>query len=244
MRLNGRNGIIAGIALILAFVLWTFLIICVDVQPVGVNGTDIGFARINNWFHRQTGVHLRIYKITDWLGLVPIAVCACFGVLGLVQLIRRRSLKQVDHDILLLGAYYILVILGYLFFEMVPVNYRPILIEGMQEASYPSSTTLLVLSVMPTLKFQADRRVKNSAVRLVITVFVIGFSAFMVIGRLVSGVHWLTDIVGAVLLSTGLYLLSRSAVISADQREEAEAGKMPDSRADGASEPSQPAGET
>ena len=121
-----------------------------------------------------------IYTITDWLGLVPIIICMCFGVLGFVQLIKHRSLLKVDSDILLLGAYYVLVILCYLLLEMVPINYRPILINGNLEASYPSSTTLLVLSVMPTLKYQTDRRIANPVIRKAITVFVIVFAAFAV----------------------------------------------------------------
>ena len=122
----------------------------------------------------------------------------------------------MDGDILLLGGYYILVILGYLIFEMIPINYRPILIDGFQEASYPSSTALLVLSVMPTLVFQVNRRTESATVRRAALLMSALFSAFMVIGRLVSGVHWLTDIVGAALLSAGLYLLYRSAVILMD----------------------------
>ena len=211
-----RKGFIRSGCLLLAFVLWTLLIRTVDVQPVGVNGTNIGFAAINTRFHRLTGVHMGLYTVTDWLGLVPIAVCIGFGVLGLTQWIRRRSIAKVDKDILLLGAYYILVILGYLIFEMIPINYRPILIDGAMEASYPSSTTLLVLSVMPTLLFQANRRAKSQTVRRITAAFVILFSAFMVIGRLVAGVHGLTDIVGAVLLSAGLYCLYRAAVLAMD----------------------------
>jgi undecaprenyl-diphosphatase len=132
-----------------------------------------------------------------------------FGLLGLAQWIQRRSLLRVDPDILLLGVYYVAVILGYLLFEMIPINYRPILIEGNLEASYPSSTTLLVLSVMPTLKFQADRRVMSAVLRKAITIFVIVFSSFMVFGRLISGVHWATDIIGSVLLSSGLFMIYR-----------------------------------
>ena len=158
---DNRKRALFGIVLLAAFVLWTILIRHIDVQKVGPNGTAVGFATINVWFHRLTGVHMLIYTITDWLGLVPIIVCMCFGILGLVQLIIRRSLVKVDSDILLLGVYYVLIILGYLLFEMVPINFRPILIDGILEASYPSSTTLLVLSVMPTLKFQADRRIKS-----------------------------------------------------------------------------------
>ena len=201
-----------------AFVLWTVLIQCVDVQPVGQNGTNVGFATFNVWFHAITGVHMGIYTVTDWLGLVPIAVCLCFGALGVVQLVTRRSLLRVDADLLLLGAYYIVVILCYLVFEMVPINYRPIPIDGIMEASYPSSTTLLVLSVMPTLKFQVDRRAKSPAARGAVTAFVVAFSVLMVLGRLVAGVHWATDIVGAVLLAAGRFMLYRSAVALTDRK--------------------------
>ena len=214
MNHRKQKGFLPGGALVLAFILWTILIQTVDVRPVGVNGTNIGFAAVNTWFHRLTGVHMGLYTVTDWLGLVPIAVCVGFGLLGLDQWIRRRSIARVDRDILLLGGYYILVILGYLIFEMIPINYRPILIDGAMEASYPSSTTLLVLSVMPTLLFQINSRAKSQTVRRMTAAFVILFSAFMVIGRLVAGVHWLTDIVGSVLLSAGLYSLYRAAVLA------------------------------
>ena len=154
-----------GTGLTLLFVLWTMLIQHVDVQAVGPKNTKVGFASWNVWFHNLTGVNMTLYTVTDWLGLVPVFICGCFGILGLVQWIRRKRILRVDPDILLLGVYYLLVISGYLIFEMVPVNYRPILIDGFLEASYPSSTTLLVLSVMPTLKFQADRRCGNKAFR-------------------------------------------------------------------------------
>ena len=219
MRKSYKKGLWTGASLIFAFIIWTALILCVDMQPAGVNGTNIGFATVNTWFHHLTGVHLWIYTVSDWLGLVPIAACMCFGVLGLTQLIRRKSLLKVDRDILLLGGYYILVILGYLIFEMIPINYRPILIDGAQEASYPSSTTLLVLSVMPTLVFQANRRMKSTTWRQITLILTALFTAFMVIGRLVAGVHWLSEIIGAILLSTGLYLLYRSTVILMDQKE-------------------------
>lgn len=220
-----KRNLLAGAGLIGAFALWTVLIRWVDVQAVGQNGTKIGFADFNVWFHQLTGVHMTLYTITDWLGLVPIFICLCFGVLGLVQLIKRRSLLRVDPDILLLGIYYVLVIACYLIFEMIPVNYRPVLIEGRLEASYPSSTTLLVLSVMPTLWFQANRRVSNAMIRKAVAVFVVTFSVFMVIGRLVTGVHWATDIIGSVLLSAGLYMLYRSAVLYSDKAKRADRSK-------------------
>ncbi len=212
-----KRNLLTGATLIAAFVIWTVLIQCIDVQPVGQKGTKIGFAAFNVWFHQLTGVHMPIYTVTDWLGLVPIFICMCFGILGLVQLVKRRSLLRVDPDITILGVYYVIVIACYLIFEMIPINYRPVLIEGRLEASYPSSTTLLVLSVMPTLAFQIDRRVTNPAVRMAAMVFTVGFSAFMLIGRLVAGVHWATDIVASVLLSAGLFMLYQSAVMYVDR---------------------------
>ena len=220
MKRNEKMHLWAGIGFLIAFLLWTVLIRCIDVQAAGPNGTTVGFAAFNLCFHHLTGVHMTAYTITDWLGLVPIGICLCFGVVGVIQVVRRRSLLRVDPDIILLGLYYVLVILAYLVFEMVPINYRPILINGALEASYPSSTTLLVLSVMPTLKFQIDRRAEKPLIRKVTDIFAITFSAFMVIGRLIAGVHWATDIIGAVFLSMGLFLLYRYAVDVADRRRE------------------------
>ena len=208
----------AAIGLLGLFALWTVLIMHVDVQPIGPERTEVGFAGLNGWFHGLTGVNWLLYTVTDWLGLVPILICIGYGILGTVQWVKRKKLLQVDADIILLGGYYLLVIFGYLFFEMVPINYRPVLINGYLEASYPSSTTLLVLSVMPTLKFQTDRRCGNARVRRLVTAFAVLFSSFMVIGRLISGVHWITDIIGSVLLSGGLYLMYHAAVARADQR--------------------------
>lgn len=205
MKRNGKKELLTGSLLIGAFVVWTILIQLVDVQSIGVNGTKIGFAAWNSQFHQLTGVHMGIYTITDWLGLVPIFICMLFGVMGLTQLVKGRSLFKVDSDIVILGIYYIIVIFSYLIFEMIPINYRPILIEGRMEASYPSSTTLLVLCVMPTLIEQVNRRMKKEILKKTIMMSAICFSVLVVVGRLICGVHWFTDIVGAVMLSGGLF---------------------------------------
>ena len=219
MKENKKKYAKIGSAGVLAFAIWTYLIQNVDVQAIGVNGTNVGFATFNGWFHDLTGVHMAIYHITDWLGLIPIFVCMVLAGVGFIQLVSRKSLFKVDHDIVLLGIYYVIVIMGYLVFEMIPINYRPILIEGVMEASYPSSTTLLVLSVMPTLVFQVKRRAKKGVIQKGISFFTILFSMFMVIGRLISGVHWFTDIVGSVMLSIGLYNLYKAAVFMYQKEE-------------------------
>lgn len=213
MKKEGKKSLIIGGALIGVFALWTALILLVDVQNVGVNGTKIGLASLNTWFHGLTGTNMALYTITDWLGLVPIFVCFFFGIVGLIRLIKRKSLLKVDFDIILLGIYYIMVIAEYLVFEMLPINYRPILINGLMETSYPSSTTLLVLSVMPTLIFQASFRLKSSVARRIITISTVIFSVFMVVGRLISGVHWISDIIGSVLISAGMFYVYKGIVL-------------------------------
>ena len=218
MKNREKRLLFAGIGYTAAFLLWTMLVQSVDVEPAGQNGTDIGFSSLNLWFHQITGVHMELYTITDWLGLIPVAVGMVFCAVGLGQLVKRRSLLKVDHDILFLGIYYLFVISAYLVFEMIPINYRPVLIGGIMEASYPSSTTLLVLSVMPTLPFQAERRLKCAAATKWTGMAAAVFSAFMVIGRLFSGVHWLTDIIGAVILSKGLFLMYKAIVLMDDRR--------------------------
>ena len=213
MKENGKNYLFAGSIFITGFVIWTILVQKVDVQPLGVRGTDIGFATLNCLFHELIGVHMLLYFITDWLGLIPIFVCMIFGGIGFVQLVKRRSLFKVDSDIIILGIYYILVIFGYLIFEMIPINYRPVLMEGFLESSYPSSTTLLVLCVMPTAIEQMNRRSENITAKKSVQVLSMGFSAFMVLGRLFSGVHWLTDIVGSVILSAGLFCIYKAVIV-------------------------------
>lgn len=213
MKKKEKSIFLTGVLLLALFAVWTGLVQAVDVQCVGQGGTEIGFASLNVWFHKMTGVHWLIYTVTDWLGLVPVLVCIGFAAFGLVQLIRRKSLLNVDTDIILLGVYYMIVITAYLYFEMNPVNYRPVLIEGRLEASYPSSTTLLVLSVMPTLVFQVRRRLGNKRTASGIIAISRLFTLLMVIGRLIAGVHWLTDIVGSVLLSMGLFCIYKASVI-------------------------------
>lgn len=211
-----RNGrIFLAVALLVEFVLFTVAVRFVDVKAVGAAGWGVGFATLNGYIHGLFGVRMPLYILTDWLSLVPLGVIGCFAFLGLVQWVRRKSLLRVDRDILVLGGFYVAVMGVYLFFEAFAVNYRPVLINGQLEASYPSSTTVLVLCVMLTAEIQIRARIKKKWLRRALSFFSIAFAAFMVIGRLLSGVHWITDIVGGVLLSAGLVLMYRAVSANA-----------------------------
>ena len=199
-------GLLAG------FVLWTLAVGMVDVRPIGPNGSEVGFAAMNGFFHGLTGVHMGLYDLTDWLGLASLGICAGFGILGLVQWVGRGSIRRVDRSLLILGGFYVLVLGVFLLFELAAVNYRPVLIEGRLEASYPSSTTMLALCIMPTAAMQLRSRIQNATMLCLTIGLIRAVTAVLLVGRLVCGVHWLSDILGGALLSAGLVELYAWAV--------------------------------
>ena len=203
MENKNKKRLVSGAGLLAVFVLWTVMVCFVDVQAIGPRKSSVGFATLNGCVHSLTGVNMLLYVITDWLGLVPLGTALAFAVFGLVQWIKRKSLLKVDLSILALGGFYVFVMAVYVLFETVVINYRPTLIDGYLEASYPSSTTMLVMCVMPTAMMQLRTRIKNKVFRRCVTVVIASFIAFTVIGRIVSGVHWITDVIGAALFSAG-----------------------------------------
>ena len=207
MKTKNKKQLLVALCLLAAFVLWTVLVCTVDVRRIGPLDSAVGLASLNGPVRDLVGVRMPLYTLTDWLGLVPIATALSFAILGLVQWIKRKGLLRVDRDILALGVFYIAVMAVYLLFETVTVNTRPVLIDGRLETSYPSSTTLLTACVMPAAALQLRVRMRRGVPRLCLCGGVYGFTAFMVIGRLLSGVHWFTDIVGGLLLSGGLVML-------------------------------------
>ena len=212
MKKKNQKNFCIAICMLIAFVMWTAAIRFVDVQAIGAQESSVGFATINHLVHNLTGVHMSLYTITDWLGLVPLIFVMGFGTLGLIQWIKRKHILKVDYSILVLGGFYIVVMAAFVLFEVLVINYRPVLIDGILEASYPSSTTMLVMCVMPTAIMQFNARIKNNALKRFAASAIIAFIVFMVIGRLVSGVHWFTDIIGGALLSAGLVLMYRAII--------------------------------
>ena len=193
-----------GAILLVLFVLWTVLVSFVDVQAIGPQGSEVGLSALNQIVQENIGVSMPLYVATDWLSLIPIGFVVGFAILGVVQLIKRKSILKVDREILLLGAFYLTVAAVYVIFEVNIINYRPILINGCLEASYPSSTTVLVLCVMLAAAMELKGRIKNKKFRIAALFGIVSFVAFMIIGRIMSGVHWITDIIGGMLISAGL----------------------------------------
>ena len=204
MNNKKRNFLISGILLLIA-ITFTILVKVVDVQEIGVNNSSIGFATLNQFIFETTGVNMIWYHITDWLGLIPVFMAIVYAFIGLIQFIKRRSIFKVDKEIILLGLYYIIVIALYVFFEKVIINYRPILMNGFLEASYPSSHTLMTICICGS-SILINKKLFNNKITKVINYLSIIIITITVVGRLISGVHWFTDIIGGILISSGLLM--------------------------------------
>lgn len=185
------------------FVIFSLWIRLFDVQPVGPEGSSIGFAGLNVAVHEFFGMHLFWYKLTQLLGVAAIAVAGVFAVVGLVQLIQRKSLLKVDKKILMLGVIYIIVILLYVLFEKVPFNYRPVVLDPAEglEPSYPSTHTMIILTIFGTAIGVIGDYIKNAKLVLLLKIAALVIMAVTIIGRLICGVHWFTDIAGGVIIS-------------------------------------------
>jgi undecaprenyl-diphosphatase len=195
----------------------------VDVQPIGPDQSCVGLAAVNGFFDRLIGVHPLWLKIADVLGIVALLTAAAFAVIGLIQWIQRKKLFRVDGEILFLGLLYFAVICFYLLFEQFVINYRPILVGGVLEASYPSSHTMLAVSIMGSSLPAVKKLLSKRSIRLVWNSFAITVMTVTVLARWFSGVHWFTDIVAGLLLSLALIFLYQAALLRfCHQRQEKE----------------------
>jgi len=207
MKQNATVKLITGLSLLVVFILYTASLTFVDLRPIGPQESCVAYGGINKAVHDLFGVNMLLYTITDWAGVAAIIIMFGFAVLGLVQWIKRGHILKVDSSILALGVFYILVFGVYALFEFVVINRRPVLINGILEASYPSSTTMLAMCVLPTAMLQFHRLIKKRAVRITVNTVCGLFTVCMVVGRLLSGVHWFTDILGGLLFSVAMVLL-------------------------------------
>ena len=210
-RQNKKNFIITCILLLL-FVIHTTIIMTVDVQAIGPEGSKVGLATINGFFHNLIGVNMVWYKVTKITGALDILAMLVMLFLGLVQLIKRKDIFKVDKDVLILGMFYVLVAAMYVLFEVWVVNYRPVVFDEGLEASYPSSHTMLAICAMIPAIMQINKRIKDETIRKIAVIAALAIMVITVGGRFLSGVHWFTDIVGGILLGSALTMIYYSII--------------------------------
>ena len=201
-----RKKLIITILLLISSIIFIVFLKRIDIKCNAVNNSCIGFATINQFIFDKIGVNMTWYTITDWLGIIPILMSMVYAIIGLKQLIKRKSIRKVDKEIIILGIFYIAVISIYILFEKYIINYRPILMNGFLEASFPSSHTLMTICLCGSSIIINNRLFKNKFTKIinVISLFII---IITIIGRLISGVHWFTDIIGGILISSFLLML-------------------------------------
>ena len=201
-----KRNFIISILLLISSIIFIVLLKNIDIKCDAVNNSCIGFSTINQFIFNKIGVNMTWYVITDWLGIIPILMSMVYAIIGLKQLIKRKSIRKIDKEIIILGIFYIVVILIYILFEKYIINYRPILMNGFLEASFPSSHTLMTICLCGSSIIINNRLFKNKFTKIVnvISLFII---IITIIGRLISGVHWFTDIIGGILISSFLLML-------------------------------------
>ncbi len=211
--MKNRKNILICILLVLLSIIYTILVKYVDTSIIGPNGSVVGFSSLNSFVFNLTGNNMTLYKITEILGIIPILIALMYAVIGLIQVIDRKSLK-VDKELIALGILYIIVILIYAFFEKCIINYRPVLIDGVLEASYPSSHTLLSICICGSALLINKYLFNNKKIYKYINIVSIISMVLIVLGRLLSGVHWASDIIGSIIISITLLKILETYYLS------------------------------
>lgn len=208
-----KRNIIISIILLFIATIYTILVKNIDVSPIGPNSSSVGFSSINAFFQNLIGSHMTIYKLTEILGIIPLIIAISYALVGAFELFKRKSFTKVDYEIYVLGALYIIVLGLYIFFEKCIINYRPILIDGVLEASYPSSHTLMAICICGSSIIVNKKIFKNkiSQIENKISIFLM---ITIVLGRFASGVHWFSDILGGIIISIALLFTFYTIVVS------------------------------
>lgn len=211
--MKNKKNILICVLLVLISIIYTLLVKYVDPSTIGPNGSVVGFSSLNSFVFNLTGNNMTLYKITEILGIIPILIALMYAVIGLIQVIDRKSLK-VDKELIALGILYIIVILIYVFFEKCIINYRPVLIDGILEASYPSSHTLLSICICGSSLLINKYLFNNKKIYKYINIISIISMVLIVLGRLLSGVHWASDIIGSIIISITLLKILETYYLS------------------------------
>lgn len=207
MKQEIRHFLGMSCAFLIAFVLFTLAVYFVDVKPIGPHNSEVGLATLNRAVHDAIGMHGTAYTISKLIGYLCFAICGFFAAIGAMQFLTTKKLSAVDGDIRALGLIYVITAAIYVLFEILIINYRPVVRDEGLEASYPSSHTMIILVVLGTLAVFLQRKVRASMIRTVVVIVTDVIAAAGVMARLLSGCHWLTDILGSIILSISLIML-------------------------------------
>lgn len=221
-----KNKLIISTAIMaILSIAFTLLVVLVDKQNIGANESIVGLADINKVFKEIFPYCNTFYNITEALGIFVLSIALCYVIVAFVQLIKRKSIKKIDYELLILALFYVGIVLLYIIFELAKINFRPVLLDGELEASYPSSHTMLALFICTTSIFLNTKLIANKKLRITLDILSSTIGLITIIGRIISGVHWITDIIGAIFISTTLVLLYLICITSKNEQPKNDAQK-------------------
>ena len=205
------------ITTILLLMLTIFFIVTlklVDVKPIGPQETRVGYATLNKAVFDKVGTSSLWLDVTKYMGYGCLAVAGLFTVLAVIQLIRRWSLSAVDRHFKGVIVLYLAVLVVEALFRYLVINRRPVLLPGetVPAPSFPSTHTMIACVAMGSAVMMIDYYVENSLAQALLQFFCILCMIILVGGRLLAGVHWLTDIIGGILISLVLLTTYRGYV--------------------------------
>ena len=189
-------------------VLLTVSLLFIDKKAVGPNGSEVGFATLNSGVFNAVGTSKTWDKITDVAIAAVLASGVVFAIYGLVQWVSRKKFSKIDWEIRMLGVVYAIMAVLYVLFEkLLVVNHRPVLEDGALEASFPSTHTMIAVTVALTVVLTLGKYVKNKAASWVLSGMLVVFVILIAAGRILAGMHWMTDVLGGLLYGATLVSL-------------------------------------
>lgn len=215
MKKEKKDMLVTG-TLLLASMLFTMLVCTMDVAAIGPKGSQIGLSALNQFVFQHIGVNSLWDKAGDVIMAAALLVAATMAIRGFLQLFRRKHILKVDTGILMAGGIYVVCVLCYFIFEKASLNYRPVLVAGVLEASYPSSHVMIVTLIMTTTCLYLRTSCKNTKLLQNICIAVV---VLIIITRILSGMHWFTDIIAGLLFASTLTMVYVSVVDYIDDRQ-------------------------
>lgn len=212
-----RNRFLFAALFFLLFIVLTVEVRILDVRPIGPEGSEVGFSALNGEMANLIGTSELCYLLSEVLGALTLLIPVLFAALGLFEWIRQKSLRKVDRDLFVLCGAYALTAAFYVLFEVLVINYRPVLSDGVLEASYPSSHTLLAVVIFGTALSQVRSRIRNQTLRRTAEAICIFLTVLSVALRFLSGVHWTTDIIAGLLLGAAVVLSYEGGILLVDR---------------------------
>ncbi len=190
------------------FIFLILLILLMSVDKASNIYKEIGLYNFNKIF-------LVDYYNESWDGfsdvILYISILFILGLIiyGIYQLYKRKSLFKVDKDIILTGfGFVFIIIIWFIFDKFIDINYRPIAVNGSAQTSFPSTHVMLAcFSLLATTRIILKRNTNELKYNIItyggVSILVILCS----LGRILSKMHWTTDVLGAIFISLAIFFI-------------------------------------